>query len=293
MIEAASREKTAKMGIDIIDIATSIHRGGSISFTNPFNGSTSQSFDNGNPFSEGLAAVELSTDRWCHIDEELKPIYQARYDWVGDFHQGLAPASLEDDMFHIGRDGRITYSNRYSFVGPFTEEMAVASNKSKWAFHILPNGKPAYRNRFFRISEFREGLAVVQSAYQDRWHYIDHFGLPQGMGRFFSANPFKQGLAAIQLEEGVAYHIDHAGRAAYQSRFQEAGDFSENLATAAKEVKCDDDVRTGHFHISRTGRKIYDETYDSVHGFRHGIAMVRNFSRKTIYIDTRGRKIKH
>ena len=291
MIEAMIGKKTAGFSIEVISIATGSHPGGSISFTNPFNGSTSQSFNNGNPFSEGLAAVELSNGRWCHIADDLKPAYIPRYDWVGDFNQGLAPASIGDDMFHINRNGKIAYPNRYSFVGPFIEGLAAAANKSKRAFHILPNGKQAYRMRFFKISEFSEGLAVAQCEYQDLWYYIDHYGLPQGMGRFFSASPFRQGLAAVKKKEGVAYHINHTGHAAYQARFQETGDFAENLAPAAKKEKCNDGARTGYFHISRAGQKIYDETYDFVHGFKYGVAMVRSFSRKTMYIDTRGQKI--
>lgn len=292
MIEEEFRSKTANMGVDVVSVATGFHRGGSISFVHPFNGNTSQFFDNGSEFCEGLAAVELSTGRWCHINIDLKPAYTVRYDWVGDFHQGLAPASLDNDMFHIFRNGKIAYKRRYNYVGPFCEGMAVAQNKLKQWHHISPNGKPVYSKRYFEISHFSEGVAVVQAEFESMYYYIDHTGSPIGFGHFQQARPFAEGLSAVKLVDGRAFHIDHGGKKVYRSVFYEVGDFHENLAPASLLQGLNGDARTEHFHINRFGKRAYQESYELVHHFNQGVAMVRNFSRKMGYIDYQGHKIK-
>ncbi len=292
MIETEFKSKTAQMGIVSVSVASAIWPGGSISFVHPFNGQSSRAFDEGSPFQEGLAAVKLSTGKWCHIDEELNPAYRARYDWVGDFNQGLAPAAIDGQMFHITRSGHIAYNQRYAFVGLFYEGLAAARNFKSKMLHIFPDGQPAYTPRYYQVSEFSESLAVAQDKPDGKMFFIDHHGHPRGDGRYEEARPYRQGLAAVTLQTGTAYHIDHAGNKPYLETFHWVGDFHENLAPAAGKINDNGDSVVEYFHINRKGERIYSDGYKYTHPFYRGIAAVQNHNRKSGYIDTQGRKVK-
>ena len=45
MVEQEFRSKAAKLGVEVLAVATGVHSGGSISFVHPFNGNTSQFFE--------------------------------------------------------------------------------------------------------------------------------------------------------------------------------------------------------------------------------------------------------
>lgn len=292
MIEQEFRNKAAQAGIVSLSIGSTIWPGGSISFLHPINEKTVRAFSSGSPFREGLAAVQLSTGKWCHINEELNPAYRARYDWVGDFHQGLAPAAIDSQMFHITRSGHIAYDQRYAFVGLFYEGLAAAKNFKGKMLHIFSDGQPSYASRFHRISEFSESLAVAQDEPDGKMFFIDHDGLSQRAGKFYDARPFRQGLAAVSLYEGKAYHIDHAGQKTYSETFHWVGDFNECLAPAAKKNNGNSNAVVEYFHINRYGKRIYSGSFGYTQAFWRGIAHVRLHNHKSIYIDSSGRKAK-
>lgn len=57
-------------------------------------------------FREGLAAVEGNDGKAFHINTNWKPAYKARYDFVGDFSNGLAKVSKNGKYFYINSKGQ-------------------------------------------------------------------------------------------------------------------------------------------------------------------------------------------
>ncbi len=64
------------------------------------------------------------------------------YEYVGDFHEGLAWAVKGGKRFHIRRDGSPAYEQRYDNVGDFQGGLAWAMQGGKW-FRIRRDGTRA------------------------------------------------------------------------------------------------------------------------------------------------------
>lgn len=67
--------------------------------------------------------------------QELLEMYD--YDYVGDFHEGLACVKKNGKQFHIKLDGTPAYKQIYDFVGDFSKRLA----------RVIENGKEYYINQ--------------------------------------------------------------------------------------------------------------------------------------------------
>ena len=101
------------------------------------------------------------------------------YDYVGDFHEGLAKAKKGGVWLHIMRDGKAAYESRYELVGNFHEGLAWV-RKDGVGFHITHNGKAAYEGRYDQVGDFSNGIAWVVK--DNLGFYINHNGLQQYNG---------------------------------------------------------------------------------------------------------------
>ncbi|KKP32830.1 MAG: hypothetical protein A2312_00170 [Candidatus Staskawiczbacteria bacterium RIFOXYB2_FULL_32_9] len=89
------------------------------------------------------------------------PMYLQRYDFVGEFHQGLARACLDGRWFHIRTNGEPAYSQRYDFVGCFFDEDFATARDKTGEFHIRKDGAPAYSERYTKVQSYNGGTAKV------------------------------------------------------------------------------------------------------------------------------------
>jgi len=162
-------------------------------------------------------------------------------------------------------------------------------------YHIYPNGSPAYAIKHRKVTEFSEGVAVATRE-DSKMLFIDTDGMPLSWDSPWTAfdyvRPFRQGLAVVEIGERTAFHINKLGKPAYMFRFVWVGDFSENLAAAAKKARVDDKLITVYFHIKRSGRRAYRQNFRHAGSFRHGIAMMRDLKRRTVHIRTDGTRIR-
>lgn len=61
-------------------------------------------YDNAEPFSEGMARVNLG-GKWGFIDRTGKEITPLKYDYALDFHEGSAGVEMEGRWGRIDKDG--------------------------------------------------------------------------------------------------------------------------------------------------------------------------------------------
>lgn len=45
-------------------------------------------------------------NKFFHVNESYEPVYEERYDWVGNFHDGRARAQKGNESFYIDTNGK-------------------------------------------------------------------------------------------------------------------------------------------------------------------------------------------
>ena len=200
-------------------------------------------FLNAEPFSEGLAAVQIpgqngTGPRWGFIDATGKIVIQPRFERVGPFSDGLAVAAndaAKGNYGYIDTTGkfRIAPTLQQSECGigaPFREGLAQVRVQSKTGF-IQKDGafriQPQFDAPGCDESYFSSGLALVRL--QGKPRYIDQSGTVRIAVDFEDAQPFSEGLAAVKIDGKYGY-ISRDGSIAIAPRFRQAGNFSEGLA---------------------------------------------------------------
>jgi hypothetical protein len=225
-------------------------------------------FVEANPFSDGLARVELGEQ-----SESNNPATRLRT---------LVTKGLGRRYAFIDVTGRIVIPSQPFFaVYDFSEGLALvtvsdASNERRDGY-INKEGRLVIEPQFTHGSKFSEGLAGVEK--DGRFGYIDRKGellIPLKFGR---AGLFAGGLAAVEYEGRQGY-IDKTGKFVIKPLFDEACNFSEGLAC----VK----VGQKYGYIDRTGKMIIEPRFDVAHDFSDGLARVR-VGDKIDYIDAAGR----
>lgn len=114
---------------------------------------------------------------------------------------------------------------------------------------------------------FMQPPIEISNMYSYKYSYIDKTGrIVIDAGKYQAANSFSDGLAAVYVENKGWGFIDKAGQEVIKPQFQEAGNFSEGLASAQ--------IKGKWGFIDKTGRVVIEPQYDAVNSFSEGIAVV-------------------
>lgn len=205
-------------------------------------------FEDGLPFSEGLAAVQLG-GRWGFIDTAGKFVIPPAYEAAKPFSEGLAPVRLRGLWGYVDSAGRMKIPAQYLRAEPFSEGLAavVAMPLPRAADAQAPSPAPA------------DGL----------WCFIDAGGRELIRSSFDETGSFKYGLAPARNGNGYRGwgFIDRQGRAAIPHRYNDALPFTEGCAAVAT------DSRWGFVNVN--GMTLIDNFYDEARQFSEGLAAVR------------------
>lgn len=224
-----------------------------------FNG---KSPDDVHQFSEGLAAVRFGA-KWGFVDHAGKLVIEPRfgpdvdwkpgpddptdpegnpipppdfYDYVGEFHDGLAAARKGDLWGYIDKTGAFAILPRFAelpFHPQFHDGLAKFYDGKKVGF-IDKTGKPVVPAIYDDATVFSEGVAGVHA---DHWKYVDRTGKT-----VFELDPamtygdsFSEGLAMIRKGElgktGTTFcFVDHRGTIAIPCTFARGGTFEGGVA---------------------------------------------------------------
>ncbi len=66
-------------------------------------------------------------------------VYEEHYDFIDEFHEGLARVGKGGEEFHVHPDGTPAYKERYDHVGHFSGGLAWVIQDGK-GFRIYPDG---------------------------------------------------------------------------------------------------------------------------------------------------------
>jgi hypothetical protein len=142
------------------------------------------------------------------------------FDMASRFNDGVASVRSLGQLFRvIDRSGNTILPPKYEDLGPFSEGLAPANgggeHKYKWGY-INREGKFAITPKFSRALMFSEGLAGVQ-ADSRRWGYVNKTGKLVIMDRYDAVDQFVEGLARVVVNEKVGY-IDTNGKYVWQPK---------------------------------------------------------------------------
>ncbi|MCR2805832.1 WG repeat-containing protein [Paenibacillus soyae] len=260
------------------------------------------------PFQEGRARVS-ERGRWYFIDASGQRTSD-RYDWIGDYWQGLAIVSRDDGKrAFIDRDGKPITGFEFDNSLRFTEDRAAVAVQNKYGFIdlegrlVIPyaydeampffggtacvgmNGKYGQINKegtltialeWDRFFTYHESLAAVRSGNKDG--YIDAQGNLVIPFQFDFAYHFSEGLARVDVG-GRQGFINKAGLWVVQPLLTEAQDFQEGLAAA----------KADHLwgYLDSTGNWAIPPRFLEARSFHEGLAFVRTEDR-TGFVDKQG-----
>jgi hypothetical protein len=208
-------------------------------------------FAEARPFSEGLAAVRVSShaevrNDWGYIDSSGQLAIQPAFSFAGPFLQGVASvAFVKGTYIHSGlidKSGKVLAELFYQPEPPeaqppprsVSRDFIPARDRQGFGYVNRQGAFVLRDRRLLGGGAFAEGLAPALLAGAENlapWGYIDTTGRIAIEARFRQAGLFSRGVALVQESSGLYGYIRRDGTWAVPPRFfEEAGPFSEGLA---------------------------------------------------------------
>ena len=222
--------------------------------------------------------------KYGFIDTKGNWIIQPKFDFIRDFHQGLAGAKINEKWGFIDMKGNWVIKPKFYNVDYFNNGIARAYEETsikdicKVGF-INTEGNWIIKPDFWSLSDFSNGLALASD--DDKCGLIDLNGnwtitLPE----FYWIDNFYEGLARVELSRnGKSGFINIKGDWVIKPKFDDVGDFNNSLARARLNGKCG-------FIDAKGNWKIRPE-FDYVRDFHEDLA-VANLGKKYGFIDKKG-----
>ncbi len=184
-------------------------------------------FGAGQPFAEGLAAVQEANGLFGFIDRTGAYAIAPAFDYVLSFSEGLAAVLVGDKVGYINRIGEMVIEPQFDAADLFAEGVAAVGLDTQVGF-IDHTGAFAIAPDYTRAEGFVEGLAVALLDGQEV--FVDHSGTPViSAPAFTDAHSFSEGLAAVKVGDRFGY-LNTRGEMAIEPQFVVATPFSDGLA---------------------------------------------------------------
>ena len=222
----------------------------------------------------------------------------------GEFHDGLLLFWEGGRSRFLNERGKIVAFPNVDKMGEFSEGLAAGRDKAtqKWGFintqgdFLIP---PSYQeSEISEYNSFSDGMTVIRTSERDGFKagFLDRTGAVAIEAKLLESNPFHEGVARVIIEgpckrgtrpcssfPGIFVlpgfgtptaatpfckyaFIDKAGHPLFPQRFDDAKDFSEDLAP----VKIDG--KWGF--IDKTGAIVIKPEFESAESFSDGLALV-------------------
>lgn len=190
-------------------------------------------FNNGLPFSQGLAAVQ-SGAQWGYIDLMGNYVIAPSFERVGSFTENLAPARRKGLWGYIDLRGNFVIEPRFLRANNFSEGLAAVNYKGRWGF-INKEGKFVIKAVYYEAGDFHDGMAPVRTRTSYRgWGFIGHnskFAIPR---RYNNAQNFGDALAPAAADARWGF-LNVRGNWEISPLYEDARPFSEGLAAVKVE----------------------------------------------------------
>lgn len=242
-------------------------------------------------------SIQFAQDNLRKIEEKRIADYNNlldcifKYEYVGDFIDGVAPAHHNGKSGYINLAGETIIAFKYSWSYPFYNGLAVVESGIGVGFidmlgnEVVPIKYQIHPASKIDNTSFREGLEPVRI--QDKWGYIDNKGNTIIPFQFDDASYFKNGLAQVRLDDRCGW-INKTGEIiipfAY-SYYGSSESFVDNLV-------CVRNITTKKYgYIDSNGNVVIPCIYRHAYDFSMGLAAVsieEDKEEKWGYIDNKG-----
>lgn len=221
--------------------------------------------DDGLLFSHGYAVVfnEINPDRgefeFGMIDKNGEYVLPLGYKDVLGFTDGLAYIMNDSTRGYIDTNLNMVIELQNDIIGySFNEGLAPISNKDYKVGYIDKSGELQIQMKFDLPSKFSEGLATAPDARSGKFGYINKFGIYTISPVFDEALDFNNNytfVASYDANYKPSWGLmDKKGKMLTDLRFQDAEEFSQNVAL----VKLDDK----YGYVDTTGNFIFPKNFD-------------------------------
>ena len=150
--------------------------------------------------------------RWGFLDASGMPISTARFEWVNNFSEDLAPVQVDSLWGFINQSGEIAIEPQFDDVRDFRDGLCIVFLRDKCGF-IDKRGKFVIPPEFDDLGEFSNGLALAKS--DGSYGYLDSSGSYVIDMDFAEADNFSCGLARVEWMRFRGY-IDKCGTFIYR-----------------------------------------------------------------------------
>jgi len=243
-----------------------------------------------------MAAIALGGAAWFFLGNQqdkysLEGLAKAavNYDYIDDFHDGMAMVTKGEKIGFIDRMGNEVIPCIYDFMEDtdcsFNDGLAFVRQGDS-TFFINKEGKKPFEFKYDAANHFSEGLAVVWK--DGKSGYIDTHGKEViALTDKYSYDNFSEGLAAVSQSDKYGF-IDKNGNIVIpikyevQSEMGETSSFHEGLAMIINNGKCG--------FIDTKGTEVISCKYDNASDFSEGLSCVMK-GEKYGYIDKSGKEI--
>jgi len=227
---------------------------------------------------EGLAAFSreaVGTGKQGYVDIFGEVAIEPVFDDAGRFTEGLASVSIAHSAGVIDKRGNwVIGVSRFDKIGTYGAGLAPARLNGRWGY-IDRHGKSMLKFAYERTWTPSEDRLLVSEGGKLGYLYMD--GCMCIAFEFETAEPFSEGLAACAIVKGQAGFVDCSGEWVIPPRFTAAKGFSEGLAAVyvGGTVNGDGDPVGGKWgYCGRTGEMVIEAQFERADSFAGGLAKV-------------------
>jgi hypothetical protein len=243
-------------------------------------------YDDAEPFSDGLAAVEIKDDysfeKWGFINFANQIVIPPQHTISSTFENGVA----RFDGRLIDHSGKPLSSLRFELGSNFSEGLSAVKIGNNYGYMDRKGGL-AIPAKYYWTRRFSEGLAAVTiDGWLAKTHgYID----PTGNMVFETEGPFggnfMNGVAAVQLASKKHVLVNRSGARVGVAEFDRIDHEGEGLWMACQDGKCG--------YIDALTRIVIPLNYETCEPFHEGLARVMRFESHSYdtFIDKTGKVV--
>lgn len=119
-----------------------------------------EKLENGNNFSEGLAAIQKH-EKYGFVNTEGNVIIAYTYDFAGSFRNGFAPVMRDETWWYINKKEEKTFSSKFDECYDFSENLARVKLENKYGY-INNKGELIIPCIYDLSGDFVGGIALVE-----------------------------------------------------------------------------------------------------------------------------------
>ena len=217
-------------------------------------------YENTNPFSEGLAEVRMN-DKCGYIDMTGKLVIPYKFDYGSVFKEGLAAVEKNGKYGYIDKTGKEVIPFLFSDAESFIDGLAMVEQKNKWGY-IDKKGTFVIPCKYELVTEFKDGVAFVENGGNGK--HIDKTGktVPEPSNQYYY-----EGIALDYNDDDKVGYIDKNDKMIVNNIYDDGMDFSDGMAAVCLKGKWG--------FIDTKGTLVIPCKYaDFVDGFTDGLALM-------------------